>query len=256
MSSSGWLQMVAKAGVLAAAAARVSARSCSRKRMKSTKSSISAIRSAGSASIFSISVLVSAGMSVPSTRLRVAFYQRASPLPIPRPVLRHAGQGRRGPSLRQYAHRSLKAWRALSRQRSVSGFKNRRPRAGLVHQRGALAVGAGPERTGFYKNSGIGENIGPEVSQAMKLAPAIGQIFEEYRDIVIGCLVRIAARTGAEQHDALDPIAVEFINGGAEAAEDLVIGCGPGRSEGPPGSNPPEGSHLQPTPRQANNDAR
>src|SRR5205085_1121840 len=98
----------------------------------------------------------------------------------------------------------------------------------LMHQRGAFAVGAGPKRPGLYKNSSIRENIGPEVSQAMKLAPAIGQIFEEYRDIVIGRLMRIAARTGAEQHDAFDPIAVELVEGGAEAAEDLVIGCGSG----------------------------
>jgi hypothetical protein len=31
--------------------------------------------------------MVSAGMSVPYTRLLVAFYQQASPLPIPRPAL-------------------------------------------------------------------------------------------------------------------------------------------------------------------------
>jgi hypothetical protein len=40
--------MAAKAGALAAAAARINARSCSRKRMKSTKSPISAMRSPGS----------------------------------------------------------------------------------------------------------------------------------------------------------------------------------------------------------------
>jgi hypothetical protein len=33
----------------------------------------------------------------------------------------------------------------------------------------------------------------------MKLAPPIGQTFPENRDIVIKPLVRIAARTGAEQ---------------------------------------------------------
>jgi hypothetical protein len=41
--------------------------------------------------------------------------------------------------------------------------------------------------------------------------------------------VRIAARTGAEQHDAFDQIAVKLIEGGAEAAQDLIIGGGPGR---------------------------
>jgi hypothetical protein len=49
--------------------------------------------------------------------------------------------------------------------------------------------------------------------------------------------VRIAARTGAEQHDAFDPIAVELIEGNAEAPQDLIIGSGIGHS------NPLEGSH-------------
>jgi hypothetical protein len=61
----------------------------------------------------------------------------------------------------------------------------------------------------------------------MKLAPPIGQIFQEYRDIVIGCLVRIATRTGAEQHDAFDPIAVKFIKRSTEAPQDLIIDCDP-----------------------------
>ena len=47
------------------------------------------MRSAGNASIFSIRVLLSAGISVPSTRLLVAFYQHTPPLPMPRPVSRH-----------------------------------------------------------------------------------------------------------------------------------------------------------------------
>ena len=92
-----------------------------------------------------------------------------------------------------------------------------------MHQGGPFAVTTFPERPGLYKDPGIGENLGSEVSEPMKLAPAIGQIFEEYRDIVIRRLVRIAARTGAEQHDAIDPIAVELIEGGAEAPQDLIV---------------------------------
>ena len=42
------------------------------------------MRSAGSAAIFSIRVLASAGMSVPSRRQLGAFYKHSSPLPIPR----------------------------------------------------------------------------------------------------------------------------------------------------------------------------
>ena len=113
-----------------------------------------------------------------------------------------------------------------------------------MHQRGALAVGARPKRPGLDKNSSIRENIGPEVSQAMKLAPAIGQIFEEYRDIVVRRLVRIATRTGAEQHDAFDPIAVELIEGGTVPVQYLVVVAGgPGRGAGLAGSNPLAGSH-------------
>jgi transposase len=94
------------------------------------------------------------------------------------------------------------------------------------------------------RQPGIGENFGSEVGQAVELAPAIGQTFEEYRDIVIGRLVRIAARTGAEQHDAFDPIAVKFIQRNAKAPQDLTIDCGPGHCTGWAGSNPLEGSHL------------
>ena len=77
----------------------------------------------------------------------------------------------------------------------------------------------------------------------MKLAPPIGQIFQEYRDIVIRRLVRIAACTRAEQHDAFDPIAVKFIKRNAEAPQDLGIDCGPGHCTGWAGSNPLERSH-------------
>jgi len=51
----------------------------------------------------------------------------------------------------------------------------------------------------------------------MKLAPPIGQTFPENRDIVIRPLVRIAARTGAEQDDTFDPIAAELIEGSVKA---------------------------------------
>ena len=77
------------------------------------------------------------------------------------------------------------------RNSSVSGFKNQYPRAGSRALTGcARGNDLIRERPGLYKNAGIGENFGPEVGQAMKLAPPIGQIFQEYRDIVIGRLVR------------------------------------------------------------------
>lgn len=78
----------------------------------------------------------------------------------------------------------------------------------------------------------------------MKLAPPIAQIFQEYRDIVIRRLMRIAACAGAEQHDALDPIAVELIEGSAEAPQDVLIGCGPRHCAGSAGSNLLERSHY------------
>jgi hypothetical protein len=66
-----------------------------------------------------------------------------------------------------------------------------------MHQRGAPAVTTRPEWHGFDKDAGIGENFGFEVGQAMKFAPVIGQIFQEYRKIAIRHLARVAACAGA-----------------------------------------------------------
>jgi hypothetical protein len=112
-----------------------------------------------------------------------------------------------------------------------------------MHQRGALAVATGSERPGLYEDARIGKDVGSEISQPMKLAPAIGQILQEYRNVVVRPVVRIAASAGAEQHDALDPIAIELIEGGANAPQDVAIGCASGRRTGSVGSNSPEASH-------------
>src|SRR6266446_9513324 len=56
----------------------------------------------------------------------------------------------------------------------------------LVHQWRAFAVGAGPERPRLHKYPAIGKYIGAEISQAAKLVPAVGKVFQEYRDIVVG----------------------------------------------------------------------
>ena len=94
-----------------------------------------------------------------------------------------------------------------------------------MHERGTFSVGAGPERPSLYKSAGICENIGSEVSQA-------------------AALVRIAACTRAEQHDAFDPIAVELIEGGTEPAQYLVVVAGgPRRGAGLANFNPLAGSH-------------
>jgi hypothetical protein len=108
---------------------------------------------------------------------------------------------------------------------------------------GVRTVTTGPERPGLDKGPGSGENFGSEISPTMKLAPPVGQTFHEHRDIVVRRLVRIAARTGAEPHDAFDPIAVEFIEGSAEAPQDLIVDCGPVHCAGSAGSNPLDGSH-------------
>jgi len=50
----------------------------------------------------------------------------------------------------------------------------------------------------------------------VKLVPAVGKVFQENRDIVVGVLSRVAASAGAEQYDALDPVTVERVHGSAE----------------------------------------
>jgi hypothetical protein len=62
--------------------------------MKSTKSSISAIRSAGQRLDFLDQGFAVGGHVRSFTRLLIAFYKHASPLPVPRPVSRCVERGK------------------------------------------------------------------------------------------------------------------------------------------------------------------
>ena len=67
------------------------------------------------------------------------------------------------------------------------------------------------------------ENVRTEVGQPIHFRPAVGQVVEEDRDVVIRTLSRITARTGPKQHHALDPVAVHLVESGAEALENRII---------------------------------
>jgi hypothetical protein len=52
----------------------------------------------------------------------------------------------------------------------------------------------------------------------------IFELGEKHRNVVIGFVVCIAPRAGAEQHQALDPIAIQLIERGAEALQNWIVG--------------------------------
>ena len=67
------------------------------------------------------------------------------------------------------------------------------------------------------------EDVGHDRDDAPDFLPAVGHIAQEYRDIVVRIGASIAARPRAEQHDALDPVAVDLIERRAKAFEDRII---------------------------------
>ena len=73
-----------------------------------------------------------------------------------------------------------------------------------MHQRRALGVTARPERPGLDRDAGIGENFGSEVGRAMKFAPVIGQIFQEYRNIGLYAPYRDGAGPGPTPRGRID----------------------------------------------------
>src|ERR1700731_3193511 len=46
---------------------------------------------------------------------------------------------------------------------------------------------------------------------------------QKHRNVVVGILPRIASRTRAKEHDALNAVAVDFCHGGAEALQDGIV---------------------------------
>src|SRR5216683_8201544 len=85
-------------------------------------------------------------------------------------------------------------------------------------------MGASAVWQGMNDRAGVIENVRAEVGQEVQLTPAVGQVFEKDRHVVIGILARVAARTRAEQHNTLEPVAIERVEGGAEADQHGIVG--------------------------------
>jgi hypothetical protein len=67
-------------------------------------------------------------------------------------------------------------------------------------------------------------DTGDDRHHTVDILPPVDKILEEHRHIVVGIRARIAPRKGGEEHHALEPVAVDFIEGGAEAFQDRIIG--------------------------------
>lgn len=80
----------------------------------------------------------------------------------------------------------------------------------FVHQWSAVSLGTGPIRHRVNKLSFIVQNFGADIREPIHLTPTVGQFTEENRDIVVRVGTRITARARAEQHDAVDPVAISF----------------------------------------------
>jgi len=68
------------------------------------------------------------------------------------------------------------------------------------------------------------DNVRAELGQAVQLAPAVGQVFEKHCHVVIRIRARIAARSRAEQYDALDALSVERVKRGTKADQHRIVG--------------------------------
>src|SRR3954453_11484339 len=74
------------------------------------------------------------------------------------------------------------------------------------------------------------ENVGNERDNTINFLLAVGKVFEKHRNVVIRILARIATCAGAKQHDAFEPVAIQFVERSAEALQDRV-GNGSGRHD-------------------------
>src|SRR5579884_3947970 len=73
--------------------------------------------------------------------------------------------------------------------------------------------------------AGIIDDVGDHRNDAVDLSPAVAQALDEHGDVVIRILPRLAARPQAEQHHALDPVAVQL---SSAARKRLRIGSSEG----------------------------
>jgi len=62
----------------------------------------------------------------------------------------------------------------------------------------------------------------------VNLVATVGQVVEKYRDVVTGIFPGVAASARAVKDDAFEAVAVERVEGGAEAFEDRVVDGGGG----------------------------
>jgi hypothetical protein len=70
---------------------------------------------------------------------------------------------------------------------------------------------------------GVVQEIGLDIDEPVHLTPERAEIFDEYRDVVIGILATIASRAGAEQHHPLEAVAIKLSERGAKALQDRIV---------------------------------
>src|SRR5208282_6401956 len=91
-----------------------------------------------------------------------------------------------------------------------------------MHEARPFPICAGAERQSGYHRTGIEQNIRRDRSEPMKLLAETTGLFNEYGDVVVGVRPLVAARPRAVQHDPLEAIPVDLIEGGPKAAQDRV----------------------------------
>jgi putative addiction module component (TIGR02574 family) len=92
-----------------------------------------------------------------------------------------------------------------------------------MHEASTFAIGSGRKRCGGDNRACIEQNIGGDGGKARALVGEGGRVSNEDRNVIIGIRFRLAARARAEQHNALNAVAVNLHYGSAEASQDLVI---------------------------------
>src|SRR6266851_2875536 len=92
-----------------------------------------------------------------------------------------------------------------------------------MHKARPRAVRAGAEWYGRYVRAGIEQNVGGDDGEPMVFLTKGAGLLDEDGDVIIRVTMVIAASPRTEQHDALDPVAVQLVNRGSEAPEHRVI---------------------------------
>jgi hypothetical protein len=101
----------------------------------------------------------------------------------------------------------------------------------LAHQGAAVPVGASRIWLGVHKRTGLIEDVASQIGEAIKFAPAIRDILEEYRDVVVGIVIGLAACLRSEQHHSLDAIAIQRVQRRAKLLQDGIVSDRNGHGE-------------------------